>query len=179
MADNFNRSRIHRLRPPSLVGRVFDGTTQAWSDYQKEYAGKTLYFKNDSAADLTTVKAVFYTWDWQNNTHQQAAVQDVGTVAAGAQSEVLIPQTASGFVQFTWADGQSALYNYSNIQYTDENTAENGSTPLSIATQNRFTYGAEGSGIWDKVSNNVLAAGKTIYFDSTFSSYAYTGDKGN
>lgn len=161
----------------SLVGRVFDGTTQAWSDYQKEYAGKTLYFKNDSAADLTTVKAVFYTWDWQNNTHQQAAVQDVGTVAAGAQSEVLIPQTASGFVQFTWADGQSALYNYSNIQYTDENTAENGSTPLSIATQNRFTYGAEGSGIWDKVSNNVLAAGKTIYFDSTFSSYAYTGDK--
>ncbi len=161
----------------SLVGRVFDGTTQAWSDYQKEYAGKTLYFKNDSAADLTTVKAVFYTWDWQNNTHQQAAVQDVGTVAAGAQSEVLIPQTASGFVQFTWADGQSALYKYSNIQYTDENTAENGSTPLSIATQNRFTYGAEGSGIWDKVSNNVLAAGKTIYFDSTFSSYAYTGDK--
>ena len=161
----------------SLVGRVFDGTTQAWSDYQKEYAGKTLYFKNDSAADLTTVKAVFYTWDWQNNTHQQAAVQDVGTVAAGAQSEVLIPQTASGFVQFTWADGQSALYNYSNIQYTDENTAENGSTPLSIATQNRITYGAEGSGIWDKVSNNVLAAGKTIYFDSTFSSYAYTGDK--
>lgn len=161
----------------SLVGRVFDGTTQAWSDYQKEYAGKTLYFKNDSAADLTTVKAVFYTWDWQNNTHQQAAVQDVGTVAAGAQSEVLIPQTASGFVQFTWADGQSALYNYSNIQYTAENTAENGSTPLSIATQNRFTYGAEGSGIWDKVSNNVLAAGKTIYFDSTFSSYAYTGDK--
>lgn len=161
----------------SLVGRVFDGTTQAWSDYQKEYAGKTLYFKNDSAADLTTVKAVFYTWDWQNNTHQQAAVQDVGTVAAGAQSEVLIPQTASGFVQFTWVDGQSALYNYSNIQYTDENTAENGSTPLSIATQNRFTYGAEGSGIWDKVSNNVLAAGKTIYFDSTFSSYAYTGDK--
>ena len=161
----------------SLVGRVFDGTTNAWSDYQKEYAGKTLYFKNDSTAELTSVKAVFYTWDWQNNTHQQAAVQDVGTVAAGAQSEVLIPQTASGFVQFTWADGQSALYNYSNIQYTDENTAENGSTPLSIATQNRFTYGAEGSGIWDKVSNNVLAAGKTIYFDSTFSSYAYTGDK--
>lgn len=159
----------------SLVGRVFDGTTQAWSDYQKEYAGKTLYFKNDSAADLTSVKAVFYTWDWQSKTHQQVVVQDVRTVAAGAQSEVLIPQTASGFVQFTWANGKSMLYKYSNIQYTDENTAENGSMPLNITTQNRFTYGA-GSETWDKVSNNVLAAGKTIYFDSTFSSYAYTGD---
>ena len=47
----------------SLVGRVFDGTTNAWSDYQKEYAGKTLYFKNDSTAELTSVKAVFYTWE--------------------------------------------------------------------------------------------------------------------
>lgn len=161
----------------SLVGRVFDGTTNAWSDYQKEYAGKTLYFKNDSTAELTSVKAVFYTWDWQSKMCKQVAEQEVGTVAAGAQSEVLIPQTASGFVRFTWTGGQSVLYKYSNIQYTDENTAGNGSTPLSIATQNRFTYGAEGSGIWDKVSNNVLAAGKTIYFDSTFSSYAYTGDK--
>ena len=161
----------------SLVGRVFDGTTEAWSDYQKDYAGKTLYFKNDSTAELTSVKAVFYTWDWQSKTCKQVAEQEVGTVAAGAQSEVLIPQTASGFVRFTWTGGQSVLYKYSNIQYTDENTAGNESTPLSIATQNRFTYGAEGSGIWDKVSNNVLAAGKTIYFDSTFSSYAYTGDK--
>ena len=157
----------------SLVGRVFDGTTETWSDYQKEYAGKTLYFKNDSAADLATVKAVFYAWDWQNSEYQQVAEQEVGTVAAGTQSEVQIPQTASGFVQFTWNGGQSVLYKYSNIQYT----AENGSTPLSITTQNRFTYGAEGSGTWDKVSNNILAAGKTIYFDSTFSSYTYAGEE--
>ena len=161
----------------SLVGRVFDGTTQAWSDYQKEYAGKTLYFKNDSAEELTPVKAVFYTWDWQSKKCKQVAEQEVGTVAAGTQSEVQIPQTASGFVRFTWANGQSALYKYSNIQYTDENTAGNESTPLNITTQNRFTYGTDGSVAWDKVSNNVLAAGKTIYFDSTFSSYAYTGDK--
>lgn len=157
----------------SLVGRVFDGTTEAWSDYQKDYAGKTLYLQNNSAAELTSVKAVFYTWDWQNNTYQQVAEQEVGTVAAGTQSEVQIPQTASGFVRFTWANGQSVLYKYSNIQYT----AENGSTPLSITTQNRFTYGAEGSGTWDKVSNNILAAGKTIYFDSTFSSYTYEGEE--
>ena len=37
----------------SLVGRVFDGTTEAWSDYQKDYAGKTLYLQNNSAAELT------------------------------------------------------------------------------------------------------------------------------
>lgn len=157
----------------SLVGRVFDGTTDAWSDYQKEYAGKTLYFKNDSAADLATVKAVFYTWDWQNSKYQQVAEQEVGTVAADTQSEVQIPQTASGFVRFIWTDGQSALYNYSNIQYT----AENESTPLNITTQNRFIYGADGNVAWGKVSNNVLAAGKTIYFDSTFSSYTYEGEE--
>ena len=157
----------------SLVGRVFDGTTETWSDYQKEYAGKTLYFKNDSAADLATVKAVFYAWDWQNSEYQQVAEQEVGKVAADTQSEVQIPQTASGFVRFIWTDGQSALYNYSNIKYT----AENESTPLNITTKNCFIYGAEGSGTWDKVSNNVLAAGKTIYFDSTFSSYTYAGEE--
>ena len=161
----------------SLVGRVFDGTTEAWSDYQKDYAGKTLYLQNNSAAELTSVKAVFYTWDWQNNTYQQVAVQDVGTVAAGTQSEVQIPQTASGFVRFTWDGGKSKLYKYSNIQYTDENTAGNESTPLNITTQNRFIYGADGNVAWDKVSNNVLAAGKTIYFDSTFSSYTYEGEE--
>lgn len=161
----------------SLVGRVFDGTTNAWSDYQKEYAGKTLYFKNDSTAELTSVKAVFYTWDWQSKMCKQVAEQEVGTVAAGAQSEVLIPQTASGFVRFTWTGGQSVLYKYSNIQYTDENTAGNESTPLNITTQNCFIYGADGNVAWGKVSNNVLAAGKTIYFDSTFSSYTYEGEE--
>lgn len=161
----------------SLVGRVFDGTTNAWSDYQKEYAGKTLYFKNDSTAELTSVKAVFYTWDWQSKTCKQVAVQDVGTVAAGTQSEVQIPQTASGFVRFTWDGGKSMLYKYSNIQYTDENTAGNESTPLNITTQNCFIYGADGNVAWGKVSNNVLAAGKTIYFDSTFSSYTYEGEE--
>ena len=161
----------------SLVGRVFDGTTNAWSDYQKEYAGKTLYFKNDSTAELTSVKAVFYTWDWQSKTCKQVAEQEVGTVAAGAQSEVLISQTASGFVRFTWTGGQSVLYKYSNIQYTDENTAGNESTPLNITTQNCFIYGADGNVAWGKVSNNVLAAGKTIYFDSTFSSYTYEGEE--
>lgn len=161
----------------SLVGRVFDGTTEAWSDYQKDYAGKTLYFKNDSTAELTSVKAVFYTWDWQSKTCKQVAEQEVGTVAAGAQSEVLIPQTASGFVRFTWTGGQSVLYKYSNIQYTDENTAGNESTPLNITTQNCFIYGADGNVAWGKVSNNVLAAGKTIYFDSTFSSYTYEGEE--
>ena len=161
----------------SLVGRVFDGTTNAWSDYQKEYAGKTLYFKNDSTAELTSVKAVFYTWDWQSKMCKQVAEQEVGTVAAGAQSEVLISQTASGFVRFTWTGGQSVLYKYSNIQYTDENTAGNESTPLNITTQNCFIYGADGNVAWGKVSNNVLAAGKTIYFDSTFSSYTYEGEE--
>ncbi len=161
----------------SLVGRVFDGTTNAWSDYQKEYAGKTLYFKNDSTAELTSVKAVFYTWDWQSKKCKQVAEQEVGTVAAGTQSEVQIPQTASGFVRFTWTGGQSVLYKYSNIQYTDENTAGNESTPLNITTQNRFIYGADGNVAWGKVSNNVLAAGKTIYFDSTFSSYTYEGEE--
>lgn len=161
----------------SLVGHVFDGTTNAWSDYQKEYAGKTLYFKNDSTAELTSVKAVFYTWDWQSKMCKQVAEQEVGTVAAGAQSEVLIPQTASGFVRFTWTGGQSVLYKYSNIQYTDENTAGNESTPLNITTQNCFIYGADGNVAWGKVSNNVLAAGKTIYFDSTFSSYTYEGEE--
>lgn len=161
----------------SLVGRVFDGTTNAWSDYQKEYAGKTLYFKNDSTAELTSVKAVFYTWDWQSKTCKQVAEQEVGTVAAGTQSEVQIPQTASGFVRFTWDGGKSMLYKYSNIQYTDENTAGNESTPLNITTQNCFIYGADGNVAWGKVSNNVLAAGKTIYFDSTFSSYTYEGEE--
>lgn len=155
----------------SLVGRVFDGTTTAWSDYQKEYAGKTLYFKNDSTAELTSVKAVFYTWDWQSKTCKQVAEQEVGTVAAGTQSEVLIPQTASGFVQFTWADGQSARYNYGNIQYTDEN----GSTPLSIATQNCYVYnGTENS--WASTASDLLTEGKTIYFDATLSEYSYKGE---
>ena len=158
----------------SLVGRVYDGTKSAWFDYQKEYAGKALYFKNDSTAELTSVKAVFYTWDWQSKKLQQVEEQEIGMVAAGTQSEVqaTIPQTACGFVEFTWADGKSALYNYGNIQYT----AENAPTASSIGTQNRFTYGGGGNETWDKASSNILAAGKTIYFDSTLSSYTYTGD---
>ena len=146
MADNFNQSSNTTTELTSLVGRVFDGTTEAWSDYQKDYAGKTLYLQEQFRSRADIRKSGFL--------HMGLAKQYVST-GCGTRCRngcgghtVRGTDSANGkwlcTVHMGWT-GRAQLYKYSNIQYTDENTAGNESTPLSITTQNRFIYGAEGS----------------------------------
>ena len=140
-----------------------------WKRVEYCYKGMPLYFKNGSDAPLTNVTAVFYKQAENGGTEPTASLP-IGTVEAGKfyAQKILIPDNDTPFVQFTWGNGASALYNFSTDTYTD-------ATSLDLTKTNCFIYdGTNGS--WQRADSDLLKAGKTIYFDATLSSYSYAGE---
>ena len=143
-----------------------------WTRVEYYYKDMPLYFKNASGAPLTNVTAVFYKQDENDKTKTvKTASLPIGTVEAGKfyAQKILIPDNKSQFVKFTWDGGESALYNFSKDNY-------GGATPFNLTTANCFVYGTDSTFSWQSAGSDLLKANKTIYFDSTLSSYSYAND---
>ena len=142
-----------------------------WTRVEYYYKGMPLYFKNESGSDLTNVTAVFYKQAENGGTEPTASLP-IGTVGAGefCAQKILIPNNDSQFVQFTWdGGGKSDLYNFSTDTYGS-------TTKFDLTKTNCFVYSADSTSPWQSAGNDLLKAGKTIYFDATLSSYSYAKD---
>lgn len=165
-----------------IAGQMFDGnngTNQGkaldpsqWTRVEYYYKDTPLYFKNESDAVLANVTATFY--KLENGAPEPTGSQTIGTVDAGklAAQQIRIPDNHSRFVQFSWNDGQSALYDFT----TDFSTS-----PYADAQKLDLTaancYACNGTdGTWASAGGDLLTAGKTIYFDATLSAYSYEGE---
>ena len=139
-------------------------TPTQWTRVEYYYEGMPLYFKNASGTDLTNVTAVFYKKGTGGTV--ETARQEIGTVGANQfyAQKILIPDNDSQFVQFTWDNGESALYNFSTDTYGS-------TTKFDLTKANCLVYDGSTSS-WQ----SALTGGKTIYFDATLSSYGYEGE---
>lgn len=74
--------------------------------------GYAALLQNASGTALTNVTATFY--KLENGAPAPTDSQTIGTVDAGklAAQQIRIPDNDSRFVQFTWNNGQSALYDF-------------------------------------------------------------------
>lgn len=165
-----------------IAGQMFDGNKGSnqgkafdpaqWTRVEYYYKDTPLYFKNTSSADLTNVTAVFYK-KGTDGTVETTASLPIGTVKAGKfyAQKILIPDNHSQFVKFTWdgSDETTTLYNFSTEDYAN---TEN----FDLTKTNCFVYSADSTFSWQGAGNDFLKAGKTIYFDSTLSSYGYEGE---
>lgn len=169
-----------------LAGKMFDATTSQFDDgsakvennpydeseWKYYYAGMPLYFKNASTTTLDGVIATFYKKD-ENGTFVETGSQTIGTVAANtmAAQKITIPNNQSQFVKFTWTGGESTRYNFSKDDCDS-------TTKVDLVANNCFVYSESGTtgNSWTNAGSDLLTNGKTIYFDATLSSYAYTGD---
>ena len=143
-----------------------------WTRVEYYYKGTPLYFKNASSTALTNVTATFY--KLVNGAPAQTDSQTIGTVDAGklAAQQIRIPNNQSRFVQFTWNNGQSALYDFTT-DFTTSHYAD--AQKLDLTTAN--CYACNGTdGTWASAGGDLLTADKKIYFDATLSSYGYEGE---
>ena len=143
-----------------------------WTRVEYYYKDTPLYFKNESDAALTDVTATFY--KLENGAPAQTGIQTIGTVDAGklAAQQILIPDNQSRFVQFTWNNGQSALYDFT----TDSTAAPYADAQkLDLTAANCYVYN-DTTSTWASAGGDLLTAGKKIYFDATLSSYGYEGE---
>lgn len=143
-----------------------------WTRVEYYYKDTPLYFKNVSGTVLTNVTATFY--NLVNGAPAPTDSQTIGTVDAGklAAQQIQIPDNQSRFVQFSWNDGQSALYDFTT-DFTTSPYADAQKLDLTAAN----CYACNGTdGTWASAGGDLLTAGKKIYFDATLSSYGYEGE---
>lgn len=143
-----------------------------WTRVEYYYKGTPLYFKNASGTVLTNVTATFY--KLENGALAPTDSQTIGTVDAGklAAQQIRIPDNDSRFVQFTWNNGQSALYDFTT-DFTTSPYAD--AQKLDLTTAN--CYACNGTdGTWASAGGDLLTADKKIYFDATLSAYSYEGE---
>lgn len=164
-----------------IAGQRFDGNKGSnrgkaldpdqWTRVEYYYKDTPLYFKNASSADLIDVTAVFYKKEGTDGTVETTR-QEIGTVGANQfyAQKILIPDNQSQFVKFTWdGSGETTLYNFSTDTYDS-------TTKFDLTKTNCFVYSADSTSSWQGAGNDLLKAGKTIYFDATLSSYGYEGE---
>lgn len=144
-----------------------------WARVEYYYKDTPLYFKNESGTALTNVTATFYKLK-DGTTTEETGSQTIGTVDAGklAAQQIRIPDNQSRFVQFTWNNGQSALYDF-----TTDSTAAPYADAQKLDLTAANCYACNGTdGTWASAGGDLLTAGKKIYFDATLSAYSYEGE---
>lgn len=82
------------------------------------------------------------------------------------------PDNQSRFVQFSWNDGQSALYDFTT-DFTTSPYAD--AKKLDLTAANCYVYN-DTTSAWASAGGDLLTAGKKIYFDATLSAYSYEGE---
>ena len=143
-----------------------------WTRVEYYYKDMPLYFKNASGTALTNVTATFY--KLVNGALAPTDSQTIGTVDAGklAAQQIRIPDNDSRFVQFTWNNGQSALYDFTT-DFTTSHYAD--AQKLDLTAANCYVYN-DTTSAWASAGGDLLTAGKKIYFDATLSAYSYEGE---
>ena len=143
-----------------------------WTRVEYYYKDTPLYFKNASGTVLTDVTATFY--KLENGALAPTDSQTIGTVDAGklAAQKIRIPDNQSRFVQFTWNNGQSALYDFTTDFITSPYAD---AQKLDLTAANCYVYN-DTTSTWASAGGDLLTAGKKIYFDATLSEYSYKGE---
>lgn len=136
------------------------------------FAGKTMYFENNTEESLNAVNAVFYEKDADGKPQQVG--QPVPMTAIQKGFSVTIPSEACSYVQFTDASGNVLGDTYSNFygQGAGEENVE--SFLFAAGSMDCYKY----AGTPEESTWGVLGE-RTVYYDATLSKMSYAGSSGN
>lgn len=142
------------------------------------FAGKTMYFENNTEEPLNAVNAVFYKKDAEGNLQQVGQPVKMTAIQMTAIQNgfsVTIPAAACSYVQFTDASGKILLGDtYSNFygQGVDEDGVE--SVLFAVGSMDCYKYaGTAEASTWGVLGE------RTVYYDATLSKMSYAGSSGN
>ena len=130
------------------------------NDHQS-FAGKTMFFQNQSDTNLTNVQAVFC--EKRNNDLQTVETIDLEAIAAGKHASFQIPKQECSYIKFVVDGKDTPLYSFYGQQGED---AEGSYFLYDSSTAYCYAYKENDDG-----SSWTIPQGKiTVYFDATFSS---------
>ena len=136
------------------------------------FAGKTMYFENNTEEPLNAVNAVFYKKDAEGNLQQVGQPVEMTAIQMTAIQNgfsVTIPAAACSYVQFTDASGKILLGDtYSNF-YSQGAGEENVESFLfAVGSMDCYKYaGTAEASTWGVLGE------RTVYYDATLSKMSY------
>lgn len=142
------------------------------------FAGKTMYFENNTEEPLNAVNAVFYEKDAEGNLKQVGQPVEMTAIQMTAIQNgfsVTIPAAACSYVQFTDASGKILLGDtYSNF-YSQGAGEENVESFLfAVGSMDCYKYaGTAEASTWGVLGE------RTVYYDATLSKMSYARSSGN
>ena len=167
------------LEQSVFLGKLYDSETKTWVDYtpfdpnnHTSFAGKTMYFENNTEEPLNAVKAVFYEKDTAGNLQQVG--EPVSMTAIQNGFSVMIPNEVCSYVQFKDASGNVLGDKYSNFygQGVDEDGVE--SFLFAVGSMDCYKYD-----VTPENSTWGVLGERTVYYDATLSKMSYAGSSGN
>lgn len=158
----------------TYADKIYDADAGTWTAYtpfdpnnHQTFAGKTMFFQNQSGTDLANVQAVFC--EKTNNGLQPVETIDLKAIAVGKCVSFKIPKKDCTYIRFIVDGKETSLYNF----YDQQDEGENNRHFLYDSGTACYVYKEN-----DNSSSWTIPQGKiTVYFDATFSS-AYTEYKG-
>ena len=136
------------------------------------FAGKTMYFENNTEESLNAVNAVFYEKNTEGN--KNPVEQPIPMQAIQKGFSVTIPSEACSYVQFTDASGNVLGDTYSNFygQGAGEENVE--SFLFAVGSMDCYKYaGTAEASTWGVLGE------RTVYYDATLSKMSYARSSGN
>ena len=135
------------------------------------FAGKTMYFENNTEESLNAVNAAFYEKDTEGNLQQVG--QPVAMIAIQNGFSVTIPNAACSYVQFKDTSGNVLGDTYSIYSnFYGQGTEEKGVESFLFAVGSMDCYKYYGT---DEKSTWGVLGERTVYYDATLSKMSYAG----
>ena len=125
----------------------------------KSFAGKTMFFQNQSSATLANVQAVFY--EKTDNDWQTVSTINLEAIEAGKHASFTIPNENCSYIEFIVDNNKTPRYSFYGQQ-------DGGETDKFFTYDSAkafcYVYQTNDSGSW-----TTLQGENRVYFDATFS----------
>ena len=165
--DEWIHAADSRTDKSVFANSLYDGNTGKWvpnyqtfdRDNHKSFAGKTMFFQNQSNTNLTNVQAVFY--EKTNSNFQTVETIDLKAIAAGKHASFTIPDENCSYIRFLVSGEETPRYSFYGQQDGEETDK---SFTYDSAKAFCYVYQTNDSGSWA-----TLQGGNRVYFDATFS----------
>ena len=159
----------------TYADQIYDADAGTWTAYtpfdpnnHQTFAGKTMFFQNQSDHELTNVKAVFY--EKTNGSLQTVETIDWETIAVGKRVSFKIPEKDCTYIRFIVDGEETSLYNFYDQQ---DEVANNRHFFYDSGTACCYVYTESDDGSSWTIPQGTIK----VYFDATFSSaYTENGD---
>ena len=136
------------------------------------FAGKTMYFENNTEEPLNAVNAVFYEKNTEGNKNPVEKPIPMQAIQKGFS--VTIPDKECSYVQFQDTFGNVLGDTYSNFYSQGADEADVESFLFAAGSMDCYKY----AGTPEESTWGVLGE-RTVYYDATLSKMSYAGSSGN